>query len=321
MAKIADFSIMLFPWGVKNPSVGEIVEAAKLCERLGFHSVSLPMHLTMPTSWLFPKFPNRDVLDPLVVLPAMVAATSTIKVGFNSALLPLLPPYEWAKYLATLDVMSGGRVIAGVAMGWWEEEFQVAGSELKARGQMFDEQLEIITSLWTRDRTTFQGRHYNLVNAPLEPKPVQKPHPPIWIGGGMKSIKRAARYAEYIVPFWPTAEQARNEWIPRLREEGARAGTCPKLGTFTFAYVAGDEGDFQARLPMLRDCAAFEDPSTDPLEIAIAGTPEVCARNVKTLEAAGISHFLIDFQFHGLESVPFMMEQMETFVREVVPLL
>ena len=108
---------------------------------------------------------------------------------------------------------------------------------------------------------------------------------------------------------------------PGSGRKGPHSGPSPKLGTFTFAYVAGNEGDFQARLPMLRECAAFEDPSTDPLEVAIAGSPEACDRNVRVLEDAGISHFLFDFQFNGLEPVSFMMEQMETFVREVGPLL
>lgn len=321
MVKISDISIMLFPWGVKKPSVGEIVEAAKLAEKLGFYSVSLPTHMTMPPGWLFTTFPNRDVLDVLVVLPAIAAATSTIKLGTNSIILPLLPPYQWAKYLATLDVMSGGRVIAGAAVGWWEEDFTSVGVERRKRGRLFDEQLEAITRLWTQETTTFEGEHYQLKDISLEPKPVQKPYPPIWIGGGVKSIERAARYAEYIVPFWPSEEAARSLWIPKLREAGARWDRAPKLAAFTFAYVAKDESDFQAMLPRLRDCVAFEDSSIDPLGVTISGVPERCAERITALSQAGVSHFLIEFQFHGLESVSFGMEQMEAFARDVVPLL
>ena len=321
MVQISDISIMLFPWGAKNPTVGEIVEAAKLAEDLGFYSVSLPTHMTMPSDWFFRSFPNQDILDIQVVLPAIAAAMSTIKLGANSILLPLLPPYQWAKYLATLDVMSGGRVIAGVAMGWWEEDFTSVGVDRRKRGRMFDEQLEAITRLWTEERTTFEGEHYQLKDMPLEPKPVQKPYPPIWIGGGAKSIGRTARYGEYVVPFWPSEEEARTVWIPKLEEEGAKWGTDPKLGSFTFAYVAKGEEDFQANLPKLREGVTFQDPNADPMGVTISGVPGQCAERLNTLAGAGISHFLVEFQFHGLEPVAFGMKQMETFAREVVPLL
>ena len=175
------------------------------------------------------------------MVPAIAGATSTIRIGFNSILLPLLPPYEWAKYLATLDVMSGGRVIVGAAMGWWEEDFIATGVERTKRGRLFDEQLEVITSLWTQQTTTFQGEHYQLEKMTLEPKPVQKPYPPIWIGGGVKSIGRTARYGEYILAFWPSEEEARNLWVPKLREEGLKWDRNPKLASFTFAYVAQDD--------------------------------------------------------------------------------
>ncbi len=321
MVKISDISIMLFPWGAQNPSVGEIVEAAMLAEDLGFYSVTLPTHMTLPPGWLFTTFPNRDVLDALVVLPAIAQATSTIKLGTNSILLPLLPPYQWAKYLATLDVMSGGRVIAGVAMGWWEEDFTSVGVDRRKRGKMFDEQLEAITRLWTEPTTTFEGEHYQLADMTLEPKPVQKPYPPIWIGGGVKSIERTARYGEYIVPFWPTEDEASSFWLPKLREAGAKWGSNPKLAAFTFAYVAKDESDFQANLPKLRNGVAFQDPSTDPLAVTISGSPARCADRMNALMQAGISHVVIEFQFHGLEPVSFGMKQMEKFARDVAPLL
>ncbi len=321
MAKISDISIMLFPWCAEKPTVDGIVAAAKLAEDIGFYSATLPMHMTMPTGWIFAQFPNQDVLDALVVLPAMVAATSTIKVGFNSILPPLLPPYQWAKYTATLDVMSGGRTIIGAAMGWWEEDFTSVGADRKKRGRMFDEQLEVITRLWTEERVTFEGEHYQLSDMPMEPKPVQKPHPPIWIGGGVKSIDRTARHGEYILPFWPSAEEARAMWIPKLREAGEKYGTDPKLATSTFGYVAKDERDFEANLPRLAAGVAFADPNTDPLTTTVSGVPGRCAEQVNALMAAGVAHLVLEFQFHGQESVEFGMRQMEKFAAEVGPLL
>ena len=321
MVKISDISVMLFPWGAKNPAVAKIVEAAVLAEELGFHSVSLPMHMTMPPGWLFTTFPNQDVLDALVVLPAIAQATSRIRLGTNSAILPLLPPYQWAKYFSTLDVMSGGRVIAGFAMGWWEEDFTSVGVDRRKRGKMFDEQLEAITRLWTEQKATFEGEHYQFTDMPLEPKPVQNPYPSIWIGGGEKSIERTARYGEYIVPFWPSEEEARTMWLPRLREAGEKWNRDPRLGAFTFVYVAENEADFAAMLPRLRDSVGFVNPDTDPLGVTISGTPERCAERLNALHEAGIAHFVVEFQFHGLETVAFGMEQMRAFARDVVPLL
>lgn len=258
----------------------------------------------------------------LVVVPAIASATSTIRIGFNSILLPLLPPYQWAKYLATLDVMSAGRVIVGAVMGWWEEDFTAAGVERTKRGRLFDEQLEVITSLWTKETTTFQGEHYELENITLEPKPLQKPYPPIWIGGGVKSIARTARYGEYILALWPSEEEARDLWVPRLREEGIKWGRSPKLASFTFAYVAEDDEDLQAQLPKLRETAAFsQDPPVDPMDITVSGSAQRCAARINALTEAGVSHFVVDFRFRGLETVSFGMKQMERFARDVAPLL
>ncbi len=321
MTQISDVSIMLFPWGVTPPTVSEIVDAAKLAEDLGFYSVTLPTHMTLPPGWLFEDFPNRHVLDALVVVPAIAAAISTIRIGFNSLLPPLLPPYEWAKYLATLDVMSNGRVIVGAAMGWWEQDFAAVGVDQRKRGKLFDEQLEAITSLWTQETTTIQGEHYQLDNMTLDPKPIQKPYPPIWIGGGVKSIERAAQYGEYILSFWPSEDEARDMWVPRLTEAGEKWNRSPQLASFTFAYVAENDRDLEAQLPRLQQAVAFEDSDVDPMGITIIGSPQRCAERINTLAEAGVSHFVVEFQFHGLESVMFGMEQMETFAAEVAPLL
>jgi alkanesulfonate monooxygenase SsuD/methylene tetrahydromethanopterin reductase-like flavin-dependent oxidoreductase (luciferase family) len=163
------FGFYIFPWGKTPPSVEKLVDIAKFGEELGFDSVHLPYHLTLPTNWIFPDFGNRDVIDPLVVLPAIIQATDRIRISLNTAVLPLLHPYVWAKYLAECDRMSNGRLIAGVAIGWWEEEFRLMGSPLKRRGRMTDESLEIITRLWTEDSVTFRGDFYQFENIGLEP--------------------------------------------------------------------------------------------------------------------------------------------------------
>ncbi|MCH7559715.1 MAG: LLM class flavin-dependent oxidoreductase [Planctomycetes bacterium] len=321
MPKISDCSVMLFPWDAKKPKVSDIVECAKLAEDLGFYSVTLPTHYTLPPGWLFTDFNNREILDARVIVPAIAAATSTIKIGFNSLLPALLPPYDWAKYLSTLDVMSDGRLIFGAAEGWWDEDFAAVGVNKKYRASMFNEQLEVITRLFTEESVTFDGKHYQLKDMTMEPKPIQKPYPPIWIGGSVKSIHRAARYGECIVAFWPTPDAVRNEWLPKLKEEGEKYGTDPKMTAFSFVYVAKDEKDLESQQANLKLAVGFEDETINPGDVTISGSPEQCAEKVKALMDAGVWHLVLEFQFHGLEPVSFGMQQMEAFVKDVVPLL
>ena len=321
MPKISDCSVMLFPWDAIKPKVSDIVECAKLAEDLGFYSVTLPTHYTNPPGWLFTDFKSRDLLDARVIVPAIAAATSTIKIGFNSLLPVLLPPYDWAKYLSTLDVMSNGRLIFGAAEGWWDEDFAAVGVNKKYRASMFNEQLEVITRLFTEESVTFDGKHYQLKDMTMEPKPIQKPYPPIWIGGSVKSIHRAARYGECIVAFWPTPDAVRNEWLPKLKEEGEKYGTDPKMTAFSFVYVAKDEKDLESQQANLKLAVGFEDETINPGDVTISGSPEQCAEKVKALMDAGVWHLVLEFQFHGLEPVSFGMQQMEAFVKDVVPLL
>ena len=321
MLSISDMSVMLFPWGKENPSANEIVAATKLAEDLGFYSATLPTHMTTPPGWLFETFPNRDLLDAMAVVPVMAAATKRIKIGFNSVLLPLLPPYQWAKYLSTLDVMSDGRLIVGAAMGWWEEDFSAVSVNKKKRGKMFDEQLEIITRLWTEEVVNFDGQHYQLRDATMNPKPIQTPYPPIWIGGGPMSVWRAAKYGECLLAFWPDEDSTRNMWVPKLKEQGEKYGTNPKLTGFTFVYVADSAEDLGRYMPHLQTAVAFENPDVDPVKVTVSGSPEQCAERLRKLHQAGVWHFVLEFQFHGLETAAFGMRQMEKFVKEVVPLL
>ena len=321
MTKMSDLSVMLFPWGAKKPDAGEIIAATQLAEDLGFYSVTLPTHMTRPSGWLFESFRNADVLDALAVVPALAASTKSIKIGFNSALLPLLPPYQWAKYLSTLDVISNGRLIVGVAMGWWEEDFTAVDVPLKKRGKLFDEQLEVVTRLMTEDRVTFNGDHYQIADMPLEPKPLQQPHPPIWIGGGLISAWRAARYGECLLAFWPDEEETRDIWLPKLKEEGDKYGSDPKLADFTFVYVADSERDYEKYFPLLKKGVAFEEPNVDPRKVTISGSPEQCAERLHALHDAGVWHFVLEFQFHGIEDVTFGMKHMEKFAERVGPLL
>ena len=322
MAVMDRFSVFAFALGDPPPAASELVAAARHADTLGFHSISLPHHLTLPAAQVYTGFPRRDILDPLVMLPAMAAVTEKIKVGTNSAIVPVLSPYVWARYFATLDVMSGGRALAGMAMGWFEKDFAAAKADIKRRARHFDEALGLIRRLWTEPSVTHSGETCQFADMELEPKPVQKPHPPIWIGGHTASIERTSRHAQYLLPANLTVEEVRDEYMPRMQDANARWGTKAGICLSVRVNVGDGRGADPEMLPRIsRLVNSRRRPVENIHKIVIAGTPEHCAERIEEYVEAGIAHFLLDFQYHGLASVDYSMRQMDTFVSDVVPLL
>ena len=322
MALMDQLSVSTFPWGKTPPKVDELVEVARHAEQLGFYSVNVPMvNASLTGDHLFSSLPQDHILDTLVVMTAMLAATNTIRVASDSLPLPLLPPYYWAKSLATLDVMSGGRLVAGMCPGYGRDQFDAHEVSFKNRGRQAEESVEIITRLWTEDRVTFAGEFHRLEDATSEPKPHQKPHPPIWWAGGVKSIPRAARYAECFVTFRPSFEALRTQFVPLLAEENKRQGTSTELAIWAYCWItpgrtlSGDEID--ARFAGYY----FAHEPTMPREVAVAGSPEQCAGKIREYLDAGVSRLVLDFANHGIDTVASALEQMEMFAEEVAPLL
>ena len=322
MAVMDRFSVFAFALGDPPPAASELIAAARHADALGFHSISLPHHLTLPAAQVYTGFPRRDILDPLVLLPAMAAVTEKIKVGTNSAIVPVLAPYVWARYFATLDVMSGGRALAGMAMGWFEKDFSAAKADLKRRARNFDEALGLIRRLWTEPSVTHTGETCQISNMELEPKPIQNPHPPIWIGGHTASIPRASRHAQYLLPANLTIAEVKETYLPRLQEQNAKWGADAGICLSVRVNVGDNQGADSEMLPRIsRLVTSRRSPVNNVHEVAIAGSPQHCAERIEEYLQAGISHFLLDFQYHGLTSVDHSMRQMDRFVSEVVPLL
>jgi probable F420-dependent oxidoreductase len=143
--------------------------------------------------------------SPLVVLAGFATRTSRLLLGTDVVVLPFYDPVRAAEDAAMVDVLSGGRLVFGAAIGYRPDEFALYRAPLEKRGARFEEALAVMRALWTEDAVTHPGPHYPLRDARIEPKPVQRPHPPIWIGGwGELMIRRAARLADAWVP-GPTA--------------------------------------------------------------------------------------------------------------------
>jgi len=157
--------------------------------------------------------------------------------------LPFREPVQFAKQWATLDQLSGGRSILGVGVGWMEAEFEAVGIPHRERGARMNEMLELLTALWTRDHVTYDGRYYHASDLTIDPKPAQRPHPPIWIGGGTQPsekiygqhvpsvepvLRRIAKYADTWVPHSSaTAEMVARDWDD-LRGYMAEYGRKPE---------------------------------------------------------------------------------------------
>lgn len=322
MGIMDSFSPALLPWGTKLLTADDVVSVAKHAEELGFYSLTMPIILRLPDEPLYERFGNENIVDSLVLFPLIVQATSTIRIGVHSMVLPLLPPYEWAKYLASLDVISGGRVDAGMCLGFSQRQFDAVGMSAKKRARMSDEAAEVITRLWTEERVTYQGEFYNLKEVTMEPKPKQKPYPPIWWGGGQASIARAARWSEYIASPWLTLQEIKTDFMPRLKEERQKRNTNTKLAMWVLTNVSPDRSFSEQDVrDWALDLLYHEGKDSDPTEATIAGSPQQCADRINSYREAGVSFFILDFQRHGLDPASEIMRQMDLFVEKVAPLL
>src|SRR5262245_11116170 len=177
----------------------EALEEVTRAEELGFDSVWMEEHHAV-TDHYWPS--------PLTVLAGFATRTSRMLLGTDIVVAPFHHPVRLAEDVAMLDVMSNGRAVLGIAIGYKPDEFALYGVDLAKRGARFEEQLAIMKGLWTQERFAFRGTYYS-VDGRLEPKPVSRPHPPLWIGGwGELTLRRAATLADNWIP-GPTADLER----------------------------------------------------------------------------------------------------------------
>jgi F420-dependent oxidoreductase-like protein len=186
-------------FGVKlsqNAPVEDYLRVWRTADDAGFDHVWVMDHIASLGS-----DPTEPIFDAWAMQAAMAVATSRVRIGCMVTGNTYRHPGMLAKLAATVDHLSGGRLEFGIGAGWAEREHTMYGLEFGTFGERFDrleEALQIIRSLWTAPRTTFEGAHYSLVEAVAEPKPVQRPHPPIWIGGSgpKRTLRMVAQYAD-----------------------------------------------------------------------------------------------------------------------------
>jgi probable F420-dependent oxidoreductase len=211
-------------------------DLARALEERGFDIVWAPEHSHIPASRKTPfvlggELPKRyyDAMDPFVTLTAAAMATKTLKIGTGVCLIAQRDPIQTAKLVASIDQISGGRFVFGVGNGWNQDEMEDHGTVFATRHKLARERIEAMKAIWTQPKAEYHGEFVNFDPMMAWPKPVQRPHPPILVGGGFPySARRAIRYGDGWMP--QVTEYAKTplaDLIPRFRQMAAEAGRDP----------------------------------------------------------------------------------------------
>ena len=221
--KIGLFGINFGPCG----SADAMVRVARAAETAGLESVWTGEHVVLPDPQAppSPATPQTPFLDPSVALAHIAAHTVRIRLGTGIIILPQRNPVELAKELASLDVVSHGRLIFGLGAGYLEPEFRALGANYEQRGAVTDEAIDVLRALWTQAKPQFSGRYYRFAGIDAHPRPVQRPHPPIVVGGMSRpAARRAAERGNGWYGFFSNPEVTARSvgWIREFAAAGAR---------------------------------------------------------------------------------------------------
>ncbi len=177
-----------------------LIRFAQAADAAGFDAMGFTDHPAPSEEWLASG--GHDALDPFAALAFCAAVTERIRLMPNIVVLPYRNPFVVAKAVATIDVLSGGRFTLATAAGYMEAEYEALGVDFSKRHALFDEALEVMKGIWSRDDFWYEGDHFRARGLTANPKPVQQPHPPIWIGGNSRLARlRVARHAQGWTPF------------------------------------------------------------------------------------------------------------------------
>lgn len=199
----------MVPLGGKTASAGYVRTLGTALEERGVESLWLAEHNVLfdhddydsnypyTDGGRFPGQSDGALFDPLTALGFIAGATTTLRLGTGILVVPQRNPVLTAKQVADVDVLSGGRVEFGVGVGWLREEFEALGASFERRGARTDEYLEVMQSCWTEKVSRYEGRYYSMRPSRFNPKPVQKPYPPVHVGGESDAaLRRVARFGQ-----------------------------------------------------------------------------------------------------------------------------
>ena len=232
----------------------DVADLARQAEAVGFESLWLPEHPVMPVhsnsryhgspDGSIPEYMS-DLVDPYMALARAAAVTRNLKLGTSISLLPERNPLLTAKVISTLDLHSGGRFILGVGAGWLREETEIMGGDFDHRWTQTRESILVMKELWTKGEAEFHGQYFDFPPVKCYPQPVQKPHPPVFLGGNARNVfRRVVDWADGWLPAGPTVEQIK-AGRAALDELAETAGRDPASIQITAFAVPADREQLQ----------------------------------------------------------------------------
>ena len=244
MKLAVEFPSVSYRWGPQA-----ILDLARVVEDAGYDEIDMFDHVTMGhpaegrPSGPYPA--QMPLLEALVTLGAIAAVTRRVRLGTEVLVLPQRQPALVAKQVATLDILSGGRVRLGAGVGWQASEFESLGVPFAERGRRMDECLQLLRHYWTEPSVTFHGRYYSAEAMAMDPKPVQPGGPPIWLGGGSEAaLRRSGRLGDGWLAGGGERPETVEQKLAVIRASAEQAGRDP--ATIGFQVQLGDPRDLDA---------------------------------------------------------------------------
>lgn len=292
-------------FGVRRIDAGLLQMFLRRAEELGYESL-----------WVQEQILGRGVssLEPVTLLGYAASVTRTLRLGTAVLLTPLRSPVQLAKALATVDQLSDGRLVAGIGLGANTQIYPAFGISAERRVRRFIEGLQVMKRLWTEERVTFAGEFWKLADVLMEPKPVQKPHPPVWFGGGHPNVlRRAATLADGWMGAGSSSTEGFRTRVAQLH--GFLTETRRDPSTFPISkrvYLAVDPDTARAQDRLRRWFEGYYGSAELADRVALAGNTAAVTAGLLEIREAGATHILLNPVFDELR-------HLELLAREIVP--